>query len=146
MTAEIPNVLWVPADPSRFHTRASSMRGLYDLVIIHITDGHGVAMDTATSWQTPGSTSAHFVVGQDGTAIQCVPLRCAAQHAHDLNSHSVGIEHGCRTPGELGPNDQGLPPNDVLYQKSAFITAYLLKAAGLPPTRDYVKGHKEADA
>lgn len=136
----------MPADPSRYRLRPQAQaNGPYDIVIVHITDGRGFAVNTAEMWQSPGSTSAHFVVGQDGTRIQSVALRFAAQHAHDMNGRSVAIEHGCRTPGELGPHDPGLPPNDVLYQSSAFITAYILKAAGFPPTRDYVKGHKEVD-
>jgi hypothetical protein len=31
------------------------------------------------------------------------------------------------------------------YQASARLTAWLLVAAGLPPDRDHVKGHAEAD-
>lgn len=151
MNAEIPGCLFVQAHSSRYRQRPQAQQnGPYDLILIHITDGHGIAQDTAEDWQKPGGTSAHIAVGRDRAtgeiiAIQAVPLRFAAQHAHDCNPHSVGIEHGCRSPGELGPHDPGLPPTDALYQKSATIVAYLLKAAGLPPDRKHVQGHKEAD-
>jgi N-acetyl-anhydromuramyl-L-alanine amidase AmpD len=72
-------------------------------------------------------------------------LAFAAFHAHDANSRSIGIEHCARTPGELGKTDVGLPPSDGQYRASAKLVAYLLTAAGLQPTREYVMGHHEID-
>lgn len=154
MIAEIPNCLWVPADPSRYLQRPQAQEGgnVYRLVVIHITSGHADPMGTANMWSKPPdrskgekATAAHGVTGQDGTCIQCVPLRFSAQHAHKADAYSVGWEHCVREPGEFGPNDPGMPPTTALYAGSAKIVAYLLKAAGLLPTRDFVKGHAEAD-
>lgn len=143
--AEVPGCLWLPADRSNYRFRPINIIG-YDLIVIHITSGHPDAHGTAEMWQKPfHGSSAHFVIGQDGTAIQCVALRFAAQHAHDANGRSVGIEHSAREPREFGPADPGLRPSDALYEASARLVAYLLKAAGLPVDREHVKGHAEAD-
>ena len=148
--AEVPGCLWMPAHPQNYHLRPQpQLRDGYRLLVEHITSGHGKAEDVAIMWQRPAldptHTCAHFVIGQDGTCIQCVPLRFAAQHAHAANAYSVGIEHCCREPGELGPSDLGLPPSDALYLASARLNAYLLVAGGLQPTRQYVQGHAQAD-
>lgn len=151
--AEVPGALWVPAHPSNYRPRPAGALTPYSLVVEHITSGHADAMPVAQMFQSPpGSkanphgSSATFVIGQDATLIQCVPLRFAAQHAHSANPYSVGIEHCAREPGEFGPNDPGLPLTPAQLQKSAWLTAYLLKAAGLTPALHLnIKGHAEAD-
>lgn len=139
---------FVPAHPANYHTRAG--RTDYDRIIIHCTDGRSRASRVAEMFakldpDPRRHTSAHFVVDQDGTIIQCVALRHAANHAHDMNSRSVGIEHCARTPKEFGPSDPGLPPSSVQYEASARLVAWLLVAAGLAPTRRFVVGHAESD-
>lgn len=147
MNAEVPGAIAVWADPTNYRPRPQAQeKAGYSLVIIHITSGRADPMGPARMWQEPWhGTSAHFVVGQDGTVIQCVPLKFAAQHAHSCNPYAVGIEHCAREPKELSASDPGLPPSDALYRASAKLVAYLLKAAGLPVTRQFVKGHAEAD-
>ncbi|MDO8794991.1 MAG: peptidoglycan recognition family protein [Vicinamibacterales bacterium] len=144
---EVPRSIWVPADPSRYRPRpqAQQIAG-YSMVVIHGTSGRADPMGPANMWKKPGVTSAHFVIGQNGTIIQCVPLRFAAQHAHSASAYSVGVEHCMREPGEFAASDPGLPPSDVLYKSSGWLTAYLLKAAGLQVNRQNVKGHAEADS
>src|SRR5690349_12694747 len=119
MLPEVPAASrMILADRSNYGSRPSTFRG-YDLVVIHCTDGHGVAENTAQMFAKPlgggKHASAHFVIGQDGEVIQCVPLAYAAYHAHAANSHSIGVEHCARTPGELSKTDPGLPPSDALY-------------------------------
>jgi N-acetyl-anhydromuramyl-L-alanine amidase AmpD len=152
--AEVPGALWVPAHPSNYHLRPAGALVAYSLGVQHITSGHADAMPVAQMWQCPkGSksnphgTCAHFVIGQDGTLIQCVPLRFAANHAHAVaNACSYGVEHCAREPGELWPSDPGMPLTPAQYAKSSWLNAYLLKAAGLVPTLHLnVKGHAEAD-
>lgn len=154
--AEVPFALWVPADPSNYRPRSAAQlaRGVYDEVIIHITSGHPKAQNVAEMWQKPAppghqGTSAHFVVDHDdGSIIQAVPLRCAANHAHDENDRSVGVEHCAREPNEpsFPPGDPGLPPSTVQLQQSARLVAWLLKAAGKTPIRGVtIRGHAEAD-
>jgi N-acetyl-anhydromuramyl-L-alanine amidase AmpD len=147
--AELPGCLWVPADPTNYFARSPYVGNAYDFIVVHITSGHADPLPVAQMWQQPHhKSSAHLVIGQDGSAIQCVPLRFAAEHAHQANDRSVGIEHCAREPNEpsFPPGDPGLPPSDAQYTTSAVIVAYLLKAAGLPVQQHVtVKGHAEAD-
>lgn len=149
MIAEVPGAEMVLACATNYRPRPQGViltKGGYDLVVIHITSGHADPYGTASMWQKPDhGSSAHFVIGQSGKILQCVPLRFAAQHAHAANARSVGVEHCAREPREFGPTDPGLPPSPELYEASAKLVAYLCKAAGLPPTRDTIKGHAEAD-
>lgn len=140
---------FVPAHSGNCGPRAGG-RTTYDRVVIHCTDGRSRAMPVAEMFSKLNPdpkrrASAHFVVDQDGTIIQCVQLAMAAWHAHEMNARSVGIEHCARTPHELGADDPGLPPSSAQYAASARLVAYLLVAAGLPPTRQYVVGHAESD-
>jgi len=142
--SDYPPALWVPADPSNYH---AGPRPAYSLIVIHCSDGRAMAEPVARMWQVPRhGSSAHFVIGQDATVIQCVRLADTAWHAHSVNGASVGIEHCARTPGELGPTDSGLPPSPQQYTASARLVAWLCRRGGLQPSRDVIKGHAEADA
>lgn len=159
--AEVPFATWVPADPSNYHPRSQVQiaKGVYDLIVVHITSGRPKAMNVAEMWQKPAppghqGTSAHFVVDHDdGSILQAVPLRFAANHAHRQNDRSIGIEHCAREPNEPGymkamglTSDPGLPPSDVQLQQSARLVAWLLKAAGKTPIRGVtIAGHAECD-
>ena len=151
MQPEIPGVSkFILADSSNRTSRPSLLIKTghpYDEVVIHCTDGREHALPVAQMWQEPHhGSSAHIVIGQDAEAIQCVPLREMAYHAHSASSHSIGIEHCARTPGELGKGDPGLKPTEAQYRKSAQIVAWLLTAAGLvPELHKTIKGHAEAD-
>ena len=134
---------WMPADLSNYRQAA---RDTYDKIIIHCTDGRAYADAVAKMWQQPHhGSSAHFVIGQDGTVIQCVSLRDVAFHAHLVNRDSVGIEHSCRTPGELGHDDKGLPPTEVQLMAGAKLVAWLCHRANLAVNRTNIMGHAEAD-
>lgn len=141
---EVPGAEAVWADPSNY--RAAN-RLTYACVVVHVTDGHASARPVAEMWRQPNhGSSAHFVVGQDGAVLQCVRLKDVAYHAHAANGRSVGVEHCCRTPKELGADDPGLPPSPELYAASAKLVAHLLKAAGLLVDRsETLLGHREAD-
>lgn len=141
--ADYSSAILVPAHPSNYQPAA---RGNFSMVVIHVTDGHADARPVAEMWQQPKhKSSAHFVVGQDGTVIQSVMLHDIAWHAHNVNRFSVGVEHCARSPRELGPDDPGLPPSEELYKASARLVAWLCLHAGLAPTRASIKGHAEAD-
>lgn len=138
-----PTALWIPADPSNYRKAG---RTYFKNVVIHVTDGHPAPYPVAEMWQQPGhGSSAHFVIGQNGCVMQAVHLSDVAYHAHAANATSVGIEHCVRTPGELGPDDVGLPPSKELYQASAKLVAWLCKTEGLTPDRDVIQGHAEID-
>lgn len=143
--ADYADAEWQAAHPSNFR---AAHRMLSDLknVVIHCTDGRGDPNAVAQMWQVPGhASSAHFVIGQDGTIIQCVRLRDVAYHAHAANATSVGIEHCARSPGELGKDDQGLAVSDEQYAASAKLVAWLCYRAALKPDRDTIQGHAEID-
>lgn len=146
---EVPGTFWFPADLSNYRQRPQAQPHPYEIIIIHITSGHPSPYGTASMFAKPQRPprSAHFVVGRDPlTILQCVPLRFAAQHAHKLNSYSVAIEHCAREPKELNPNDPGLFPTPEQYLLSAKLSAYLLKAAGLPVIKGItIEGHAKAD-
>jgi N-acetyl-anhydromuramyl-L-alanine amidase AmpD len=143
VTADYPGAKWVPAHASNYRKagRVKPQR-----IVCHITDGHEHAEPVAEMWQQPHhGSSAHFVVGQDGTVIQSVPIVDVAWHAHEANGDSVGIEHCARTPRELSKGDPGLPPSDALYRASARLVAWLCHQYGIMPSRVAIVGHCEAD-
>lgn len=143
MQAEYPGALWIPAHSSNFRVR--QQRNIR-LVLIHATDGRGDPKATARMWQEPKhGSSAHFVIGADGVVVQAVPILYDAFHAHSQNAASVGIEHCCRTPGELGKDDPGLPPTLVQLESGASLVAWLCSRLKLQPTRETIQGHAEAD-
>lgn len=149
MIAEVPEAIAVWANPLNYRLRPQAQEnGPYSLIVIHITSGRADPYGPARMWQEPLTppSSAHFVVGQKGELLQCVPLKFAAYHAHRANSYSIGVEHCVREPGELGKTDPGMPPTTELYATSARLVAYLLKAAGLAVVHGRtIKGHAEAD-
>ncbi len=143
MDTDYPDATWVPADASNF--KAAS-RATFTNVVIHITDGRENAQPVAEMWQEVNhKSSAHFVIGQDGTVLQAVRIKDIAWHAHAANAFSVGIEHCARTPGSLSKDDPGLPPSPALYAASAKLVAYLCNQAELPPDRVTIQGHAEID-
>jgi N-acetyl-anhydromuramyl-L-alanine amidase AmpD len=153
MIPEVPMASkFVPAHPSNYGLRIGRAGlSIYEEITIHCTDGHSYALPVAEMFaknlkaRGEPPRSSHFITDQDGSIIQCVPLRYAAYHAHTANSRSVGVEHCARTPGELGKNDPGLPPSSIMYEKSAELVAWLLAAAGLEASEKTVKGHNVAD-
>lgn len=144
MQPDYPSATAMPADPSNFHNGRSVP---VSLIVIHCTDGHADPKGTAEMWQTPGhKSSAHFVIGQDGSVIQAVALSDTAWHAHQCNGHSIGIEHAARTPREWGPTDAGMPVTQVQLAASAALSAWLCDRFGLPRTRETIQGHAECDS
>ena len=67
-------------------------------IMLHDTEGESAPQDVVDFWDGNGNlVAAHFVVGRDGSIVQCVPLDRIAHHAGfgdagHMNSHSVGIE------------------------------------------------------
>ena len=153
MTPDYPTAIPVPADPSNYrgwHGGERCPSRPISRIVIHITDGHPDPRGTAEMFQQPRhGASAHFVVGQDGTVIQCVALDDIAWHASSANEDSIGIEHSARAPGEwdklLGHHDPGLSLSPVQLLASAKLVRWLCDRYGLPIDRAHVLGHCEAD-
>lgn len=51
-------------------------------IMIHDTEGDGSPQSVVNYWDSNGNlVAAHFVIGKDGTIVQCVPLDKIAHHA-----------------------------------------------------------------
>ena len=119
-----------------YHVQARTIRR----VVIHCTSG-GPSADRTAAYFASGAdgskASAHFVIGQDGTVIQCVRLADVAYHAHAANVDSVGIEHCAHLPG--------MPPTPAQYDASARLVAWLCAQYAIPVDRQHIQAHHEAD-
>ncbi len=67
--------------------------------------------------------SSHFIVGLDGTIIQCIPLNEIAYASNDRNSDTISIE--CCHPGKSGKY------TEQTYQSLLRLCAYLCQSYGL---------------
>lgn len=145
MGADYPGAIWMPAYSGNY--RAGRPVRSASLIVVHCTDGHPSAENVGEMWGKPMAkpSSAHFCVGNDGTIVQAVRLVDTAWHAHEANPISIGVEHSARTPGEFRPDDPGLPPSPIQYQKSATLHAWLCLQIGIQPSRVAILGHSEAD-
>lgn len=130
-----------PALPQNFGSRGDL---LIDTLVIHTTQAgpHETAVlaeDLLAMFQTPGNRiSAHFIVKQDGTIWQCVPLDRSAWHAGNgnINRRSIGIEceGDCRRP------DMWTEP---LQASLCQLTSWLVAKYDIPPDRRHIFGHNE---
>lgn len=142
-----PDVVWIPAHTDRYAVKTFRQ---IDAVVLHITDGGAVdARQTARNvfaqpkqlgadgkWR---QQSSHYIVGRDGTVVQCVRHKDVAFHANTENSYTIGIEHNARDPGDT-------TLTDIQYWKSAQLVVWLGKVLGLPVSdRWYLQGHSEID-
>jgi N-acetyl-anhydromuramyl-L-alanine amidase AmpD len=85
--------------------------------------------------------SSHYIVGRDGTVVQCVRHKDVAFHANTENSYTIGIEHNARQPGDT-------TLTDIQYWKSAILVIWLGQQLGLPvfdSDRWHLQGHSEID-
>lgn len=113
-----------------------------DRLVIHITDGQPLLYRAIEHLCKPSSrVSAHFLVGQAGEVMQLVELDDTAWHARGMNGRSVGIEHIARTPGELGPDDPGLPLTAPQLAASARLLRWLSSQLQLPLDAQHVIPH-----
>ncbi|MBI4578694.1 MAG: N-acetylmuramoyl-L-alanine amidase, partial [Planctomycetes bacterium] len=124
-----------------------------EYLIIHTAEG---SLDATVGWfRTPpgprpypvnrgydgqgqliGPSSAHYVVGHDGTVVQMVPDRDIALHAGGpalYNLQSIGIEH------EGYADENGW--TNAQYEASARLAAWLCRTYGIDVDRDHILGH-----
>ncbi|MGW3334022.1 N-acetylmuramoyl-L-alanine amidase [Streptomyces rubiginosohelvolus] len=130
--------LWIPAAPANYTvpTRPSERR--IDRVVIHVAQQ--LFTPTAGIFRTPSTqVSAHYVVRSgDGHVAQCVREKDIAWHAGNWswNTRSVGIEHE-------GWVDRPKFFTDVMYRRSAVLTADICDRHGIPKDREHIVGHHE---
>jgi N-acetyl-anhydromuramyl-L-alanine amidase AmpD len=140
-----PDAKWIPAHKDRF-TVPTTPRTIEEIVL-HITEGGtGKAEITAKNafgiakymqnghWMAQAS---HYIVGRDGTIVQCVRHKDIAHHASGANPWTIGIEHNTTS------KDAKLTA--AQYLKSAELVVWLCHRFGFPPTRNYISGHSEVD-
>jgi N-acetyl-anhydromuramyl-L-alanine amidase AmpD len=141
-----PGVIWIPAHEKRFRKMESRT---IDAIVLHCTDGSAVdAQRTARNVfasppeVAPGgkvyAQSAHYIVGRDGTVVQCVRHKDVAYHVNSENPTTIGIEHNARSP-------QDTTLTDIQYWRSAQLVRWLCQTVGLPIDRWYIWGHSEID-
>lgn len=125
-------------------------------IVLHITEGTTLqgAIATFENSIAPNRVSAHFIIGRDGTIVQCVSILNTAWHASQVNAHSVGIEHvalsqaGADDLNRRHPRQQPpfayMPATELQYQQSARLIQWLCKVLGIPVDRDHIRQHCEA--
>jgi|HubBroStandDraft_6_1064221.scaffolds.fasta_scaffold358684_2 N-acetyl-anhydromuramyl-L-alanine amidase AmpD len=142
-----PGAVWIPAHPDRYTVKTSRQ---IDAIVLHATDGSAVdARVTAKNvfgspkeWDASHGVwhqqSAHYIVGRDGTVVQCVLHKDIAWHANTESLTTIGIEHNARDPGDT-------KLSGIQYWKSAELVVWLGRHLGLPMDRWYIWGHSEID-
>jgi N-acetyl-anhydromuramyl-L-alanine amidase AmpD len=119
-----------------------------DRIVIHVTDAPTAASTVNHFTRADASSSAHYLVDQNGEVIQLVSEADTAWHARGVNRRSIGIEHvavkhGGATYGST--TFPHLPPTEVQYAESAALVAHLCRKYSLTPGRGTIVGHREAD-
>ena len=103
--------IWIPAHTDRYARKDSRV---IDEIVLHITEG-GTDKAEITAHNAFGgpkylqggkwmAQASHYVVGRDGTVVQCVRHKDIAFHAGPANDWTIGIEHNTRsgTDNKLG--------------------------------------------
>jgi N-acetyl-anhydromuramyl-L-alanine amidase AmpD len=113
-----------------------------DTIVLHHTATGGTAQDTARFFHNPAvQVSSHYVVGKDGTIVQCVADGKRAWHAgssdfhgrEDVNDFSLGIEI-------VNRGDNKDPYTDKQYNALADLVAWMMQKYKIP--MDRITGHK----
>ncbi len=130
----------VLAAPDAYRARRAGSK--VDRVVIHTAQGtlNGTAAWFATAGRNP-ATSAHYIIGEQGEIIQCVPddmcaIHCGTPLEKGWNDRSIGIEHA-------GFVDDGHPPSESMLAASAKVTAIMCRKFGIPMDRQHIIGHVE---
>jgi N-acetyl-anhydromuramyl-L-alanine amidase AmpD len=140
-----PDVEWIPAHPTRF--KVMEKRKI-DAIVLHCTDGGAVdARVTARNLFAsapeivhgkPEFQSAHYIVGRDGTVVQCVRHKDIAWHANIESLSTIGIEHNARAIGDT-------TLTGIQYWRSAELVVWLSKKLSIPIDQYYIMGHSDID-
>ncbi|HZV02676.1 MAG TPA: peptidoglycan recognition family protein [Planctomycetota bacterium] len=117
-------------------TKDDRGKGKINYIIIHTTEG---SQKSAVSWfkNTKSQVSAHYVIGFDGSIVQCVKDKDRAWHAGVklYNEEGIGIEH----EGHANKNEW----TEKQFRASADLTRWLCQEYGIKIDREHIKGHCE---
>ncbi|MFI9045404.1 N-acetylmuramoyl-L-alanine amidase [Streptomyces sp. NPDC053427] len=137
-TDDYPPVHWTPANSANFTAADRPRQYPIEMVVVHVTQE--TFDDTIRLFQDPAhKAAAHFAVrSHDGYIAQCVHEKDVAWHAGnwDYNTRTIGIEHE-------GWIDDPKWFTDVLYARSALLTAAVCDRYGIPKDREHIIGHVE---
>ncbi|MFZ4281245.1 MULTISPECIES: N-acetylmuramoyl-L-alanine amidase [Streptomyces] len=135
---DYPAALWAPAHAANRSVPAHPSERRIDRVVIHVAQQ--LFTPTIGIFRNPAQqVSAHYVVRSgDGHVAQCVREKDIAWHAGDweVNTRSIGIEHE-------GWVDRPEFFTDVMYRRSALLTADICARHGIPTDRAHIIGHHE---
>ncbi|MEV8552311.1 N-acetylmuramoyl-L-alanine amidase [Streptomyces glaucescens] len=133
-----PLAMWHPAHTANYTPANRPASHPVEFVVIHVTQA-SYATTLGVFQNRTKQVSAHYLVrSADGGLAQCVRESDIAWHAGnwDYNTRSIGIEHegwvdrpGCFT--------------DVLYERSARLTASVCDKYGIPKDRAHIIAHYE---
>lgn len=136
--ADYPPVHWIPAHPSNYTSSDRPSTYPVDFVVVHVTQEY--FQDARRIFEDPSrNVSAHYMLASaDGYIGQFVREWDIAWHAGnwDYNTRSIGIEHE-------GWVDEPAWFTDVMYRRSARLTAAICIRYGIPRTREHIIGHDE---
>ena len=116
-TDGFPGAIWIPAHTDRYARKDSRV---IEEIVLHITEG-GTDKAEITAHNAFGSPrylqggkwmqqAAHYIVGRDGTVVQCVRHKDIAFHAGPANDWTIGIEHNTRAGKFTSPSS---PPRSI---------------------------------
>jgi hypothetical protein len=127
-----PKVSWQGAGAKHYTSGRSSK---IDRIVIHTVEG---SQESAVETFRAGArhVSAHYVVGDDGSIVQCVKDEDTAHHAKGVNARSIGIEHA-------GYADRMGTWTRAKYEASARLARSLCDRHGIPIDREHIVGHVE---
>ncbi|MFW6695066.1 N-acetylmuramoyl-L-alanine amidase [Streptomyces sp. MAR4 CNX-425] len=135
---QYPPTHWIPADPSNYTDSNRPTSYPVDFVVVHVTQEY--FQDAVDIFQNPSrNVSSHYLIASaDGYIAQLVRETDIAWHAGnwDYNTRSIGIEHE-------GWVDQPDWFTDVMYRRSARLTAAICDRYALPRNRSHIIGHNE---
>lgn len=128
---------WSEAHTSNF---SQGDRGVGDIreVVVHTMEG---SYTGSQSWfrDPVANVSAHYLIrSSDGDITQMVDDSDYAWHVFCLNETAIGLEH----EGYLGEADTWY--TDIMYEKSARLTAWLVNQYLIPIDREHILGHDES--
>ena len=111
-TEQVPPVLdeldWVTVDliPVNEYSRPGDLLEGVNAIVVHYTGNPGTTAEQHQSYYAglaetgEASVSSHFVIGMDGTIIQCIPLDEKSYCSNHRNDDTISIE--CCHPDSTG--------------------------------------------
>jgi hypothetical protein len=134
--ADYGRAAWRPAYSGNYSGQFNRERDVnIDRLIVHVAQG---TVAGTVSWfqDSRANVSAHYVVGDKGTVVQCVRHEDVAWHAGNwsYNKHSIGIEHG-------GWADKRATWTSKKIKASAKLAAYCCRRHKIPVDRQHIVEH-----